>query len=108
MSCGCQFAYAEADEYAEAWREGRVQRSRKPHHCGECGDEIPVGSRYCFAVGIFDNRAVTYVRCVACSGLAELLAMKHEVCPLWGGLSDFCDEVGFDWFEWRDKLKEQP
>jgi hypothetical protein len=41
---------------------------------------------------------------VACAGLADLLAMKHEVCPLWSGLQDFCDDVGFDWFSWRQKI----
>lgn len=106
MSCHCSYGYEEG-EPCDVWREGQVQRSRKPHRCCECGDVIPAGSRYCYAFSVYDGMPNTFRRCASCATLAELYAELNKSCPLWGGLSEACEysEPPIDWREWRQKAK---
>lgn len=106
MSCGCS-GEMWADDYEESavWREFKVGRSRSTHHCCECGDEIPAGSRVCAAASLYDGRWSTLRRCLCCAALVEMIATTQDVCVnLWGGLQDACDDLDVDWTEWRDKF----
>lgn len=103
-NCGCPGTMGydpDCDEYATLAREGRVAQSRKPHHCCECGGLIPVGSRCCFATMLYDGSWDTMYRCLACATLAEMVATKLKFCPLWGCLSETCDEAEVNWHDWH-------
>lgn len=45
MSCGCSGRYESDDGYAEVWRDGRINRTKKDHRCCECDEIIPAGER---------------------------------------------------------------
>lgn len=45
----------------------KVVLARKPHHCIECGCEIPVGTKYERAHGLWDGYWDTYHTCVTCA-----------------------------------------
>lgn len=106
MSCSCAYAHEDCDDTATIWRESRVQRSRKEHHCYECGDPIPPGSRCCKAVSLCDGMWWTACRCVSCATYAEYISMEAKLCPLWGHLHDFVydNELNLPTLtEWRER-----
>lgn len=107
MSCACS-GEPWADDYdaSTVWREGSVKKTRVKQFCSECGDEIPPGSRLCYAAGLMDGRWDMFYRCLCCSALVEAISTTKGVCVnLWGGLQEACDDLDIDWSAWREKFK---
>lgn len=104
-TCGCNYGYdGDYDlDPADIWEEGRVQKSRKPHRCSECGDPIPPGSRYCYARMLAEGEWTSFARCLTCAALAELYATTTKTCPVWGWLKDSVEDAGIDWHDFRRK-----
>jgi hypothetical protein len=73
----------------------KVVRARKPHRCGECRDEIPVGADYERCAGKWDGVIDTMRTCLACaeiraafvcgSWVFEMLweSIEEEMFPVW-------------------------
>ena len=92
---GCSCAYeSECNdcEPAAVWEETRIAKTRIPHRCYECHDEIPAGSRCCKVAALRDGRWWTGYRCISCSTYAEYISMAAKLCPLWGHLSGFVED----------------
>lgn len=97
MSCSCALIYEDCENVATIWRVSQIVSSRKAHYCCECGDPIPIGSRCCKAVSLYDGSWWTAYRCVSCAIYAEYISLGTGTCPLWGHLHDFIEDGEYNW-----------
>lgn len=54
----------------------QVVTARKPHVCYECGEAIPIGTRYEKVTGIWDRRPSTYKTCLSCVEIRNHFACR--------------------------------
>lgn len=117
MTCSCT-NYEECDNVATIWRVESITSTRKEHHCFECGDLVPIGSRCCKVVSLHDGSWSTAYRCISCATYSEYISLETGICPLWGHLYDFVEDNGFNWgrddglelptlSEWRERDRQK-
>jgi len=49
----------------------KIVRARKPHICGECGGEIPIGTEYRYERVVYDGHTSTHKTCPYCNLIRE-------------------------------------
>jgi len=65
--------------------------ARRPQKCGECGSNIPVGTRYFKAVGKWDGRLETFRQCMNCREIQEVFSCGEGY--VFGGLWETWDDA---------------
>lgn len=85
FSCGC--------DWGPEWHRSSLVKARKHHRCCECGEVIPPGAVYEYAVGLWEGDVSSYHTCETC---ADLRASYDErgYCWTYGTLwADHIDEL---------------
>lgn len=82
--CGVCIGGAEPDGPCEVYDHRIIAKSRKEHHCLECGREIPIGSSYHYYFTVFDGEAQSDHICIACEDIAEAFYCDSRILgSLW-------------------------
>lgn len=98
MNIECSCDYDAGYDYMWEWYRKTYRKARKPHICCECGETIPVGAVYEYAVGFCrepEGKGLEdSATCATCCRIREDLAPS---CPA-GMLREHLSEcLGFDY-----------
>jgi hypothetical protein len=90
-----------------------VRKARKPHTCGDCKGQIPVGERYTYISGIWDGDPSSFHRCQDCTHLRCEIRKETDddncmaLNGLLGWLHEYKDGItapDSPWFRWVGML----
>jgi len=80
-------------------------KTRKPHHCEYCREEIPAGtSDILYEWGIYDNSAFQRWTCSKCEPYVSRFWLTYD--PLDEGICDY--DIPDLWIEFMDAVKGEP
>lgn len=65
------------DDPVSVWNRTAITRSRAPHRCDTCHQDIPVGSSYESVFWVADGEASREVQCAACAAIGVRFADAH-------------------------------
>lgn len=99
-ACSCDYDDVPIDPYTQKWVKTRV-----PHKCLECGEEIPPGSRMLMSKGCVDHEY--WFQDYTCEFCHKLF--QDYGCCYGALIQDIWDSLGFNYVtgEWNPRVKEQ-
>ena len=87
--CSCDSWDGDAEP--SAWWCETWPKARKPHHCGECGDTIPIGAQHQAIRGCDSEGPWTHRTCMTCARI------RRDYCAPLGCLRDeLWEALGID------------
>lgn len=90
MQCSCAIDVYEGDcEPVSLW-SAQIRTARKPHKCGECRSEIPVGEKYEHQSYLFEGKFWKDKTCLDCVSAREQFYPRGGSCPegLWNDIKE--------------------
>ena len=117
MSCADVCLDHDADCSNDFYRES-IPTARKPYKCCECGDVIPVGSKYQRASGKSEGDVWTAKTCIICADIRKAFvcgswifgqlweSIREEMFPIWDERGPIDCLAQLETLEARNKCRE--